>query len=127
VHSGRFREISFVAVSDIKADAANVKGAKYDLPAVTPRELLKRHDVDIVLNLTVPAAHADVSLAAIEAGKHVYTEKPLATSFKDGQAIIKAAERKGVKIGASPDTVLGAAVQTVRRMIDCSDIVDIVT
>jgi predicted dehydrogenase len=122
-----FRDIRVVAVSDIKADLATTKGAKYGVPAVRPRELLKRDDVDIVLNLTVPAAHADVSLAAIEAGKHVYTEKPLAISLKDGQAIMKAAGRQGVTVGASPDTVLGAGVQTARRMVDGGTVGDIVT
>jgi predicted dehydrogenase len=127
INAALFRDIRFVAVSDIKLDAAKAKGAKYDLPAMTPRELLKREDVDLVLNLTVPAAHADVSLAVIEAGKHVYTEKPLATSLKDGKAIIKAAARKGVAVGASPDTVLGAGIQTARRMIDAGEAGDIVT
>src|SRR6266542_2161937 len=88
-NAGLFRDIRLVAVSDIKADVAKAKAAKYGLPALRPSEILKRDDVDIVLNLTVPAAHADVSLAAIDAGRHVYTEKPLATSLKDGQAIIK--------------------------------------
>jgi len=127
INAGLFRDIRVVAVSDIKADVAKAKAAKYGLPALRPGELLKRDDVDIVLNLTVPAAHADVSLAAIDAGKHVYTEKPLAISLSDGQAIITAAGRKGVKVGASPDTVLGAAVQIARRMIDRSDVGDIVT
>jgi predicted dehydrogenase len=122
-----FRDIRVVAVSDIKVEVAKAKGAKYGLPVVRPRELLKRDDIDIVLNLTIPVAHADVSLAAIDAGKHVYTEKPLAISLKDGQAIIRAAERKGMKIGASPDTVLGAAVQSARRMVDGSEIGDIIT
>ena len=127
VNSALFRDIRLIAVSDINIDAAKSKGAKYGLPAVTPRELLKRDDVDIVLNLTIPAVHVDVSLAAIDAGKHVYTEKPLAISFKDGQAIMKAAGRRGVKVGGSPDTVLGAGVQTARRMIDTNDAGEIVT
>lgn len=122
-----FPGIRIIAVSDIKPAAAKAKGAKYDLPALSPRELLKREDVDIVLNLTVPAAHADVSLAAIDAGKHVYTEKPLATSLKDGRAIVRSAARKGVTLGASPDTVLGAGVQTARKLIDSGETGAIVT
>ncbi|MFL5260372.1 MAG: Gfo/Idh/MocA family protein [Hyphomicrobiales bacterium] len=122
-----FRGMKIVAVSDIRPAVAKAKGAKYDLPALSPRELLKREDIDIVLNLTVPAAHADVSLAAIDAGKHVYTEKPLATSLKDGRAIVRAAARKGVTLGASPDTVLGAGVQTARKLIDSGETGAIVT
>src|SRR6266508_2230438 len=102
INAGLFRDIRVVAVSDIKADVAKAKAAKYGLPALRPGELLKRDDVDIVLNLTVPAAHADVSLAAIDAGKHVYTEKPLAISLKDGQTIMAAAGRRGVKVASTP-------------------------
>jgi predicted dehydrogenase len=122
-----FRGIGITAVSDIKRAIAEAKGAKYSLPALSPRELLKRDDVDIVLNLTIPAAHADVSLAAIDAGKHVYTEKPLATSLRDGRAIVTAAARNGVSLGASPDTVLGAAVQTARKLIDSGETGAVVT
>jgi predicted dehydrogenase len=122
-----FRGMEIVAVSDIRPAVAKAKGAKYDLPALSPCELFKREEIDIILNLTVPAAHADVSLAAIEAGKHVYTEKPLATSLKDGRAIVRAAARKGVTLGASPDTVLGAGVQTARKLIDSGETGTVVT
>ena len=64
------------------------------------KALLNSDDVDIVLNLTIPEAHAEVSLAAIEAGKHVYTEKPLATTFPDGLAVVAAASAKGLRVGA---------------------------
>lgn len=127
INAALFRGIRVVAVADLNMETARVKGAKYNLPAVTPQELLRRDDIDLVLNLTVPAAHAEVSLAAIEAGKHVYTEKPLAISLKDGKAIMKAATRKGVTVGAAPDTVLGAGVQAARGMIDGRDIGAIVT
>jgi predicted dehydrogenase len=122
-----FPGIRFTAVSDIRKEVAKAKGAQFNLPAVTPRELLRREDVDLVLNLTVPAAHTEVSLAAIEAGKHVYTEKPLATSLKDGKAIMAAAVRKGAKVGAAPDTVLGSGIQTARRLVESNEVGDIVT
>jgi predicted dehydrogenase len=127
INAALFRDIRVVALSDLNPDVAKAKGAKFGLPAVTPQQLLKRDDVDLVLNLTVPAAHADVSLAAIEAGKHVYTEKPLAISLKDGQAIMAAAVRRGVKVGSSPDTVLGAGIQTARRMVDGGEVGDLLT
>jgi predicted dehydrogenase len=127
INAALFPGIHFTAVADIRRDAAKAKGAKYGLPAVTPAELLRREDVDLVLNLTVPAAHAEVSLAAIAAGKHVYSEKPLAISLKDGKAIMRAAALGGVKVGAAPDTVLGAGIQTSRRMIDMGEIGNIVT
>ena len=85
-------------------------------------DLLKSDDVDIVLNLTIPEAHAEVSLQAIEAGKHVYSEKPLATAVADGVAIVAAAKARGLRLGAAPDTVLGAGVQEARALIDAGAI-----
>ena len=85
-------------------------------------DLLKSDDVDIVLNLTIPEAHAGVSLQAIEAGKHVYSEKPLATAVADGVAIVAAAKAKGLRVGSAPDTVLGAGVQEARALIDAGAI-----
>src|SRR5205807_5421465 len=70
------------------------------------------------VNLTVPVAHAEVSMAAIRAGKHVYVEKPLATDRESGRAVLKAAETRGVRVGAAPDTFLGAGLQTCRKLID---------
>ena len=86
------------------------------------KDLLKSDDVDIVLNLTIPEAHAEVSLQALEAGKHVYSEKPLATTVADGVAIVAAAKARGLRVGAAPDTVLGAGVQEARALIDAGAI-----
>lgn len=80
--------------------------------------LLRRDDVDAVLNLTIPAAHAEVALAAIAAGKHVYGEKPLAATREEAAAVLTAAERAGVRVGCAPDTVLGTGLQTARRAVD---------
>ena len=79
-------------------------------------------DVDIVLNLTIPEAHAEVSLRALEAGEHVYSEKPLATTIAEGVAIVAAAKTRGLRAGAAPDTVLGAGVQGARGLIDAGEI-----
>ena len=86
------------------------------------KALLASEDVDIVLNLTIPEAHAEVSLAAVDAGKHVYSEKPLATSVGDGEKLIAAAKAKNLRVGGAPDTVLGAGVQEARRIIDAGEI-----
>ncbi|TDC70614.1 Gfo/Idh/MocA family protein [Streptomyces hainanensis] len=80
--------------------------------------LVARDDVDAVLNLTLPAAHAAVSLAALRAGKHVYGEKPLAATRDEADAVLAEAARSGLRVGCAPDTVLGTGVQTARRAVD---------
>ncbi|MCE7081028.1 Gfo/Idh/MocA family protein [Streptomyces sp. ST2-7A] len=81
-------------------------------------ELLAREDVDAVLNLTVPAAHAEVTLAALDAGKHVYGEKPLAADREGADAILTRARATGLRVGCAPDTVLGSGLQTARAAVD---------
>jgi predicted dehydrogenase len=85
---------------------------------MTPAELYGHDEVDLVLNLTVPQAHAEVTLSAIAAGKHVYSEKPLALSTVEGQSVLTAAAAAGVRVGCAPDTVLGTGTQTARRCVD---------
>ena len=92
----------------------------------TGDELIADPDVDIILNLTTPAAHYKYNLAAIKAGKHVYTEKPLANTFAEGQEIMALAKEKGLYVGSAPDTFMGSRVQTIRRMIDEGETGDII-
>lgn len=81
-------------------------------------ELVARDDVDAVLNLTIPAAHAEVALAALGAGKHVYGEKPLAVDQKEAEAVLGAARAAALRVGCAPDTVLGTGAQTARKAVD---------
>jgi predicted dehydrogenase len=110
--------LQFVACADVDPEAAARAAAGHDLIACTPDELLARDDVDVVLNLTPPDLHADVALQAIAAGKHVYTEKPLATSVERGREVLDAAEAAGLLVGCAPDTFLGAGIQTVKAALD---------
>jgi len=113
-----FPVLSVVACADIDRAAAERKAAEFGVPRVcSVDELLGDDGVDVVLNLTVPKAHAEVSLAALGAGKHVYSEKPLAVTRGDGRRILEVAASRGLRIGCAPDTVLGAAVQTARELI----------
>ena len=75
-----------------------------------------------MLNLTIPAAHAEIALAAIAAGKDVYGEKPLAATFADAEAVVAAAAPRGVRVGCAPDTVLGTGIQTARAVVDAGEI-----
>ena len=81
-------------------------------------ELLSDPEIQIVLNLTTPEAHAEVSLAALNAGKSVYSEKPLAVTREDGKAILDTAKSKGLLVGCAPDTFMGGGIQTCRKLID---------
>ena len=113
-----FENIAFVAVSDANMSAAEQRGGEFGIPAMTPEALLANAEVDIVLNLTVPNAHFEVSKAALEAGKHVYCEKPFVLSVDQGRELIGIAESNGLRIGSAPDTILGASHQLARRLID---------
>jgi predicted dehydrogenase len=89
-----FKGIEIVACADLNPEMAKTRSQAYGVPAMKPAELLASKNVDLILNLTVPSAHFDVSLAAVKAGKHVYSEKPLVLSMKDGTALKRAADAK---------------------------------
>jgi predicted dehydrogenase len=122
-----FSDIEIIACSDIFAPAAERLARKYSLREMGVRALLAADDIEIILNLTLPAAHAEVSRAAIAAGKHVYSEKPLATSLPDAVALIEEAEAKGLRVGCAPDTILGAGLQTAKALIDQGRVGQIIT
>lgn len=115
----RLPNLRLTAVADLDPARAQAVAAKVPGIAVTDLTgLLARDDVDVVLNLTIPAAHAEVALAAIEAGKHVYGEKPLTGRGCDAVPVLTAAGRAGVRVGCAPDTVLGVGTQTARKAVD---------
>jgi predicted dehydrogenase len=116
-NSQRFAEFDIVACADLDAGRASELSRASGVPAVAVAELLAQDDVDIVLNLTPPAAHSDVSLQAIEAAKHVYSEKPLAVEPAAAREILRTAEQRSVRVACSPDTFLGAALGTARRLV----------
>lgn len=120
--AARSRLVRVRACADQLPEAAQAKAAKHGLAAVSINALLADPAIEIVLNLTVPSAHADVSRAIVSAGKHVYSEKPLATSFADARALIDAATAQGVRVGCAPDTFMGGAHQACRVLIDAGRI-----
>ncbi len=113
-----FESIELAACTDLDADRAAALAARGGFPAVSLDALLADPTIEVVLVLTPPVAHAAVSRAAIAAGKHVYSEKPLATSRVDARAILDEADAAGIRIGAAPDTFLGGGLQTARALID---------
>jgi predicted dehydrogenase len=106
------------ACADMKVEVAEAQAKKFGVEAATVDALLARDDIDVVVNLTIPAAHAAVSLAALSAGKHVFCEKPLATDAELGRKLVAEAEARGLLLGCAPDTFLGAGHRTARRLID---------
>lgn len=115
----RFGNIEVAAVADLDMARAEAKVAEYGVPkACSVADLLADPEIDIVLNLTIPGAHAEVGLAAVEAGKSVYNEKPLTIRREDAVKLLDVARAKGVLVGGAPDTFLGAGLQTCRQLID---------
>ena len=120
--AARSKLIAVKACTDLMPEAAAAKAAAYGVAAVGIEEMLADPEIEIVINLTVPLAHAEVSLRAIDAGKHVYSEKPIAATFAEGRGLTAAARAKGVRLGAAPDTFLGAGHQAVRQALDAGRI-----
>jgi len=113
-----FRGIEIRACADVNSAAAEARAAEFDVRADSVEQILAAPDIDIIVNLTIPDAHFPVSKAALERGKHVYSEKPLALSLADGVTLRDAARARGLTMGSAPDTFLGGAHQQARKLID---------
>ena len=115
----KFEVLDIAACADLLIDRAQAKAAEHGIAKVcTPDELLADPEIEIVINLTIPQAHAQVAMAAIEAGKSVYNEKPLTISLEDGAKLLQAAAAANVRVGCAPDTFLGGGLQTCRKLLD---------
>ncbi len=110
--------LELAAVADLDVARAEAVGTAQGVRGTSVDDLLAADDVDVVLNLTIPAAHADVATRAIAAGKHVYGEKPLAMSTAEAAPVLEAARAAGLRVGSAPDTVLGTGIQTARAALD---------
>ena len=123
-----FKDIRLIGVCDLVRERAENAQSKYSIPKLyeTMYDAFQDPEVELVLNLTRPYEHFEVTKAALEAGKHVYSEKPLGASLEEGIELVKLAESKGLMLGGAPDTFMGAGIQTCRRLIDDGWIGDIV-
>jgi predicted dehydrogenase len=117
-----FRSLELKAVADINMDAARQRAAEYNLRAETVDDLLRAADVDVIVNLTVPAVHYEVTRKILLAGKHAYSEKPIVLSLDEGKHIRDLAAARGLRVGSAPDTFLGGAHQQARAAIDSGQI-----
>lgn len=116
------RLFQVAAVSDLDQERARARAQEFGVRACTPDELLALPELSAVVNLTPPAAHASVSEAVLRAGKHLYSEKPLATSRAAGRALLAEATSRGLRLGCAPDTFLGAGLQSARELLDAGAI-----
>lgn len=111
--------LEVVALSDLVMERAAARAAQFGVGRVCRQEeILADPEIELVVNLTLPTAHFEVTMAALQAGKHVWTEKPLATDRVEAAALLSAASERGLQVGCAPDTVLGGGLQTCRRLID---------
>ncbi len=113
-----FKGIEVRAVADILPAAAQKRAEEFGVTAQTPDELLKNSEIDVIVNLTIPSTHYQVSSDIISAGKHSYSEKPFVLSVEEGLKLKKAADERGLLVGSAPDTFLGGAHQQAREIID---------
>lgn len=116
--AARSRMIRVKSVADVRAEAAAAKAKEYGVAAAGVDALLADPEIELVLNLTIPAAHAPIDLRIVEAGKHAYSEKPLAVDLAEAEQMLLVAKARGVRVGCAPDTFLGASHQACRRAID---------
>ncbi|CAH0224015.1 Gfo/Idh/MocA family protein [Microbacterium foliorum] len=114
-----FPDVEVLVVGDLLVDRAEAQAAKYGVPSFgTADDVLAHPGVDLVINLTIPAVHIEVSRAAIAAGKHVWTEKPLGLDRDGAAELLREADAAGLRIGSAPDTLLGPGFQAARRAIE---------
>ena len=112
-------EVEVVACADTFPERAAARAIEFGVGrACSPAELLADPEIDLVVNLTVPSAHFEITRAALLGGKHVWSEKPLAVDRERGAALVREATDRGLQLGCAPDTVLGAGLQTCRRVLD---------
>jgi predicted dehydrogenase len=117
-----FPILAIRGIADANAAAAEARAKEFGVAARSVDALLADPEIELIVNLTTPKAHVDVGLAALAAGKHVYSEKPLGTQFADGERLTAAAQQEAKRIGCAPDTFLGGGHQTCRQLIDAGRI-----
>lgn len=114
-----FPDLVPLFVADLDLDRAAAQAAKYGIPGFgTVDELLAHPDIEIVVNLTIPAVHVEIATRAVEAGKSVWTEKPFSLDRESGSALLEKARAAGVRVACAPDTILGGGLQSARRLIE---------
>ncbi|MBO9598736.1 MAG: Gfo/Idh/MocA family oxidoreductase [Cohnella sp.] len=114
----KFESMEVVACADLDVERAKAKAAEHGIRGCSVDELLADPGIEMIINLTIPLAHGSVNLRALEAGKHVYVEKPFTVTREEGQQVLELAKRKGLLVGSAPDTFLGGGIQTCVKLVE---------
>ena len=122
-----FNNIKFVACADKFPEVSKKCADQYHIKSLTVDEIIHDTNVDIILNLTIPQAHFEISKLALEAGKHVYSEKPMSIKYDEANELVNLAKENNLYIGNAPDTFLGGGGQVARKFIDDGDIGKVMT
>ena len=113
-----FNNFEIIACADINEKASQSYAKKYNIHQLSVEDLLANKEIELVINLTIPNVHYEVSKSILEANKHSYSEKPLSIEFEDGKKLNTIAKDRNVYVGCAPDTFLGAGIQTARKILD---------
>lgn len=119
----KYKHLSLYACADLDLNRAKSQAQKFKIPKVySVEDLLKDPKIDLIINLTIPKAHAEISIAALNNGKHVYVEKPLTVTREEAKEVLDVANKNGLRVGSAPDTFLGAGIQTAIHAIENGEI-----
>ena len=121
-----YNNFDIIACADIDTKAAKKSAEKFNVKAQSVEDLLSNPEIDLIINLTIPSAHKEVIINSLNAGKHCFSEKPLAMNFDEGKEIYELSKQQKLYIGCAPDTFLGAAGQRARQLLDNNEIGEVV-
>ena len=121
-----YNNFKIISCSDIDIDIAKKSAEKFNVKAQSVEDLLSNSEIDLIINLTIPSAHKEVIINSLNAGKHCFSEKPLAMNFDEGKEIYQLSKEKKLYVGCAPDTFLGAAGQRARQLLENNEIGEVV-
>ena len=121
-----YNNFNVIACADIETDAAKKSAEKFNVKAQSIEDLLSNSEIDLIINLTIPSAHKEVIINSLKAGKHCFSEKPLAMNFDEGKEIYELSKKQQLYVGCAPDTFLGAAGQRARQLLENNEIGEVV-
>ena len=121
-----YNNFNVIACADIDTDAAKTSAENFNVKAQSVEDMLSNSEIDLIINLTIPSAHKEVIINSLKAGKHCFSEKPLAMNFDEGKEIYELSKKQQLYVGCAPDTFLGAAGQRARQLLENNEIGEVV-